>query len=45
VGILRFMWRLLRGFWDSHETSPNGIDYHKWESKVEILRNLSSRRD
>jgi len=43
MGIIRFMWRLFRGFWGPREMSPGGIDCHKWESKVEILRNLSSK--
>ncbi|MHC4682182.1 MAG: hypothetical protein ACYTEK_26255 [Planctomycetota bacterium] len=42
--VLRFMWRIWRWLWRSGAASPDGIDGHKWESKVEILKNLSSRR-
>jgi hypothetical protein len=40
--ILRFICKMFHEFWGSGGTSPNGIDSHRWESKVEILRSLSS---
>jgi hypothetical protein len=39
---LQFIERLLRGLWRSGQSMPTGIDSHKWESKLEILRLLST---
>jgi len=44
MGILLFVWTIFRKLWHSSEAVSDGIDCHKWESKVEIFRNLSSGR-
>ena len=44
MSILIRMWKIFCKIWSSGEAMPNRIDYHKWESKVEIFRSLSSRR-
>ena len=41
--ILRYIQKWLQKVWDSGLGLPTGIDSHKWESKIEILGNLSSR--
>lgn len=41
VRFIRVIWRWLS---KSGTASSDGIDGHKWESKVEILKDLSSRR-
>lgn len=40
--ILRFLCKVLRGLCGSAGTLSDGIDTHKWESKAEIVRTLSS---
>ena len=45
MGILKRMWKAFRKFWHSGEAMSHGIDCHKWESKVEMFRNFSSRGD
>ncbi|UCE49938.1 MAG: hypothetical protein JSW47_07235 [Phycisphaerales bacterium] len=40
--ILRFLYRVIRGLCCSKGTLSDGIDSHKWESKTEITRTLSS---
>ena len=40
--ILRFFCKILRDFCGSKGTLSDGIDSHKWESKTEIARSLSS---
>ena len=42
--MLKFVWKCWRGLRRSGRSVPAGIDTHKWESKIEILRNLSSKR-
>lgn len=44
MGILKRMFKMFRKLWLSGETMSSGIDCHKWESKVEMFRNLSGRR-
>jgi len=44
MSVLRLMWKMFRELWLSGGTLSNGIDSHKWESKVEILKSLSSKR-
>jgi hypothetical protein len=41
--ILRFLCKIFRGFCGSKGTLSDGIDSHKWESKAEIARSLSSK--
>ena len=43
MNILKRMWKMFRKFWYSSQTMSHEIDCHKWESKVEMFRNLSSR--
>lgn len=43
MGIFILMWKVFRKFWSSGEAISHGIDCHKWESKIETFRNLSSR--
>ena len=43
--VLHFIWKCWRQLWRSSGAPPTGIDSHKWESKIEILRHLSSKRD
>ncbi len=40
--ILRFLCKMLRNICCSKGTLSDGIDSHKWESKAEIARSLSS---
>ncbi len=40
--ILRFLCKMLRSMCCSKGTLSDGIDSHKWESKAEIVRTLSS---
>ena len=40
--ILRFLCRVIRDLCCSKGTLSDGIDSHKWESKAEIARTLSS---
>jgi hypothetical protein len=35
-----FLWKRFRKLWQSKEAVAPGIDSHKWESKIEIYRNL-----
>ena len=44
MGILKRMFKMFRKLWLSGDTMSSGIDCHKWESKVEMFRNLSGRR-
>jgi hypothetical protein len=41
--VLRLIRKWLHELWGSGMNFPAGIDSHKWESKIEILGNLSSR--
>jgi hypothetical protein len=34
------LWKSLRKLWRSSINQTTGIDSHKWESKIEILRSL-----
>ncbi len=42
--ILRFFCRVLRDMCCAKGTLSDGIDTHRWESKTEIVRALSSSR-
>ena len=42
MGVLKRMLKMFRKLWHSGGPVSNGIDGHKWESKVEVFRNLSS---
>jgi len=44
VSILRFINRILRWCWRWGTAPADGIDCHKWETKVEVFRDLSSKR-
>ena len=41
--ILRFLCKIFRDLCGSKGTLSDGIDSHKWESKAEITRSLSSQ--
>ena len=41
--ILKFVKKCWRGLRRSGRSMPAGIDSHKWESKIEILRHLSDK--
>ncbi|MHC4623509.1 MAG: hypothetical protein ACYS4W_06355 [Planctomycetota bacterium] len=41
---LRLMWKRWRQLWRSTYCLRTGVDSHKWESKLEILRDLSGKR-
>jgi hypothetical protein len=43
--ILKFMWKWWRQLWRSTANLQTGIDSHKWESKIEVFRSLSGKRD
>jgi hypothetical protein len=45
MGILKRMWKVFRKLWYSGGSMSYGIDCHKWESKIEMFRNFSSRGD
>ena len=40
--ILRFLKRCLDALLGSNPGLPAGIDSHRWENKMEVLRSLSS---
>jgi hypothetical protein len=40
---LRFIREWLRDLWGSGMSLSSGLDSHKWESKIEILGNLTHR--
>ena len=42
MNLLRFFCKIFRDFCGSKGTLSDGIDSHKWESKTEIARSLSS---
>ena len=42
--ILKLVWKTFCKLWTSAEPTTGVIDAHKWESKVEIFRNLSSKK-
>jgi hypothetical protein len=42
MSILRFLCKILCGMCCSKGTLSDSIDSHKWESKAEIVRSLSS---
>ena len=42
--VLKFVWKCWCRLWRSRQNLPTGINSHKWESKIEILRHLSRRR-
>jgi hypothetical protein len=41
--MLKFVWKCWCRLWRPCHRIPTGINSHKWESKIEILRNLSSK--
>ncbi|MDT8303270.1 MAG: hypothetical protein RQ760_17455 [Sedimentisphaerales bacterium] len=41
--MLKFVWKCWCGLWRPCHRIPTGVNTHKWESKIEILRNLSSK--
>jgi hypothetical protein len=41
---LGLIWKHLRKFCRPCENPLTGVDSHKWESKVEIFKSLSSKR-
>ena len=41
--ILKFVKKCWRGLKRPGRSTPPGIDSHKWESKIEILRQLSNK--
>jgi len=41
--MLKFVWKYWCRLWRPCQRIPTGINSHKWESKIEILRNLSSK--
>ncbi len=41
--MLKFVWKYWCRLWRPCNRVPTGINSHKWESKIEILRNLSSK--
>ena len=43
MGLFVLMWKVFRKFWSSGEAVSYGIDGHKWESKIEMFKSLSSR--
>ena len=45
MGILKILLKMLRKFWHTGEAMSDGIDCHKWESKLEMFRNFSSKGD
>jgi hypothetical protein len=38
--VFGFLWKSLRKLWKSDNSVATGIDSHKWESKIEILRSF-----
>jgi len=38
--ILKSFWKWWRQLWQFNWELPDGIDPHKWESKIEIYRGL-----
>ena len=42
--MLKFVWKCWCRLWRPCHRIPTGINSHKWESKIEILRNLSNKR-
>ena len=40
---LRYILKWLQSLLDIEDDLSNGIDSHKWESKIEIMTNLSCR--
>jgi len=42
--ILRALMKLFHSFCRSEAALSDGIDSHKWESKVELIQNLSKTR-
>jgi hypothetical protein len=43
MSLLKIMWKAFRKLWGHGPPTTGDIDVHKWESKVELLRNLSSK--
>ncbi len=41
--VLRLLCKIFRGLCGSKGTLSDSIDSHKWESKAEIVRSLSSK--
>jgi hypothetical protein len=41
--VVRFIKEWLQDLWGSGMAISNGLDSHKWESKIEILGNLTHR--
>jgi len=44
VRTLRILWRRWRDLWQLNWDRTTALDFHKWESKMEIQRRLSARR-
>jgi hypothetical protein len=42
--VMKFIRKCWRGLWRPGHHIPTGINSHKWESKIEILRHLSDKR-
>ncbi|NLZ05869.1 MAG: hypothetical protein GXY19_11905 [Phycisphaerae bacterium] len=40
---LRILWRRWRDLWQLNWDRTTALDFHKWESKMEIHRRLSAR--
>jgi len=40
---LQIIRKWLLSLWNFEASQSNGIDSHKWESKIEIMTNLSCR--
>jgi len=46
MNALKRVWRCWRSMWEFRWDEVAGVDYHKWESRMEIRRRLSGpRRD
>ncbi len=41
---LRILWRRWRDLWQLNWDRTTALDFHRWESKMEIQRRLSARR-
>jgi len=42
--IIRAIMKLFHSFRRPEKAVPNGIDTHKWESKIELIQSLSKNR-
>jgi hypothetical protein len=43
AGFLRVLWRCWLDLWQLNWDRTMALDFHKWESKMEIHRRLSGR--